>query len=888
MMVARDRKRRRKMRKLPLLLLVLLLALIASVSAGAGFVLAVTRDLPTLQAQDEYETAQTTKIFDSGSPPTLLAELHGVENRVLVTGDAIPKHMRDAVVAIEDQRFYEHGGVDLMGILRALIADIRHGGIVQGGSTITQQFIKNAFITDERTLNRKLKEAALAYQLEQRWSKDKILNEYLNIIYFGEGAYGVEAAAQAYFGVSASQLSIAQAAMLAAIPKAPSHYSPRRYPEAALQRRNLVLNNMFQQEYVSAKQLQQALDEDLDLAAPQAASETEVPYWVALVREQLVAKYGSNTVLQGGLRVYTSIDLRKQRAAEKAVAGILNEPDDPSAALVSIDLETGRIVAMIGGSDFSEQQFNVAVQGNRQPGSAFKPFVLVTALEQGMTPYTVYESGPATISLPNKDWKVRSSDIGSISLVQAITRSSNGVFARLIMDVGPKNVVETARRMGITAPLDPLPAIALGGLTTGVSPLEMASAYATLGTQGNRLQGSLIFDPERPQFPVSIIRVESADGKLLDGNELVRTRVLDPAIAYETTTMLQQVIARGTGTAAQIGRPAAGKTGTTQRYRDAWFVGYTPQLVTAVWVGYPHAQQEMTDVHGRKVTGGSFPAQIWAAYMIAAHEGIEPTDFPQPAGVDWVTVQIDPESGLLSTEWCETTRDVRFISGTQPTEECPLHSPKETSVPDVTGMPLEKAQRILEEAKYMVEVVEKIAPQVETGIVLAQKPSQGTLYMQRQTVTLTVASMTTPAGTVPVLIGLKKADAYKLLSESGYAVAAEYRTSQQPKDLVIDQQPFAGSLLDPGGRVTVIISSGSTTTSTNPPTHTAVTVPSLTGLSLQAARDALQEVGLRAEIARYQPAPDEESIGRVLAQEPAAGDELPVGSAVSLTVYQQP
>lgn len=887
-MTSRTPRRKRKVRLLRLSALLLLLALIASLSAAAGFFLAVTRDLPTLEAQEKYEAAQTTKIFDSGSPPTLLAELHGVENRVLVSGDDIPEHMRNAVVAIEDQRFYEHSGVDPMGILRALSADIRHGGIVQGGSTITQQFIKNAFITSERTLDRKLKEAALAYQLEQRWSKDRILNEYLNIIYFGEGAYGVEAAAQTYFGIPAADLSIAQAAMLAAIPKAPTDYSPRRDPEAALNRRNLVLNKMFQQQHISATELEHALAEDIDLAAPAADSDTKVPYWVALIREQLVAQYGSNAVLQGGLRVYTSINLQYQEAADRAVTSILDQPGDPSAALVSIDLRTGHLVAMVGGPDWGEQQFNVAVQGRRQPGSAFKPFVLVSALKQGMTPFTVYESGPATISLPGQDWNVRSPDLGTINLTEATARSINGVFARLIMDVGPESVVETARELGVDTPLNPVPAIALGGLTQGVSPLEMATAYGTLATQGNRLQGSLAFDPERPRFPVGIVRVESAEGQLVDENDVVRTRVLDPALAYQTTSILTEVVARGTGTAADIGRPAAGKTGTTQEYRDAWFVGYTPQFVTAVWVGYPHEQTEMTDVHGQKVTGGSFPAQIWASYMRAIHEGIEPTDFPSPAGVDWVTVEIDPESGLLATEWCENTRSVRFISGTEPTEPCPIHSPKETPVPDVTGLSLEEARAKLEEARYEVEVIEKITTEEEVGAVLAQEPAAGTLYMQEETVTLTVASRTALPGTVPAVIGMDVADARSLLLQSGYAMTSEYRASPQTRNLVIDQQPAAGSPLDPGGQISLILSSGNSTTSSTVPSPATVTVPPLTGLSLEEARDKLRGTALQWEVASFLPAPDADSAGKVTAQEPAAGEKVPRGSTISLTVYQEP
>ncbi|HEY5528383.1 MAG TPA: transglycosylase domain-containing protein, partial [Thermoleophilia bacterium] len=385
-------------------LFALLLLIVAVLSTLAGLYVGVARTLPPLDAAAQLKTAQTTKIFDDSSTPVLLADLHGVENRDVLTADQIPQRMRDAVVAIEDQRYYTHGGVDFLGILRALWADMLHRNIVQGGSTITQQFIKNAYIRSDRTLDRKLREAAMAYQLEKQWSKEKILDEYLNIIYFGEGAYGVQAAAQDYFGVDAKDLTIAQAALLAGLPKAPSNYDPRRDPKAAQARRDLVLNKMFQQRYITSAQLQDALATPLKLTTATSSATQKVPYWVEMVREQLVARYGSSTVLNGGLRVYTAVDLQHQTQAENAVAAVLNKPGDPSAALVSIDLHTGRMVAMVGGTDFKQQQFNLAIQGLRQPGSAFKPFVLVTALKQGMSPDTTYESSSATIDLTGGPW----------------------------------------------------------------------------------------------------------------------------------------------------------------------------------------------------------------------------------------------------------------------------------------------------------------------------------------------------------------------------------------------------------------------------------------------------------------------------------------------------
>ncbi|MFH1833855.1 MAG: PBP1A family penicillin-binding protein, partial [bacterium] len=585
----------------------LLLVVVAFLATLAGFYVAVARTLPSLELAGDISSPQTTKIYDYSQSPILIAELHGVENRETLAADRIPQVMRDALVAVEDERFYLHSGVDFVAILRAIWQDVRNREIVQGGSTITQQLIKNAYVDDDLTLDRKLREAALAYQLEKKWSKEKILNEYLNIIYFGESAYGIEAAARTYFGVPAADLTTDQAALLAGLPKAPSAYSPRRDPEAALARRDLVLNKMYQQEYITSAQLQQALSASLELAAPADGNSAMVPYWVEMVREQLVSRYGSSMVLGGGLRVYTSVDLRLQREAESAVADVLGQPGDPSAALVCIDVRTARLVAMVGGEDFATSQFNLATQGRRQPGSAFKPFVLVTALKQGVSPETTYESGPIEIDLPVGTWDVSSTDEGPLTLADATARSSNGVYARLIMEVGAAEVAKTAYEMGIVTSMgpEPNPAIALGGLTTGVSPLEMAMAYATLATGGERLSSLVTFDQSKTVFPVTIVRVTDSEGGILDQNAMERVRVLDGGLTAIVTSILQEVITSGTGTAADIDRPAAGKTGTTQDHRDAWFVGYTPELVTAVWVGYPDEQESMTNVRGLAVTGGS-------------------------------------------------------------------------------------------------------------------------------------------------------------------------------------------------------------------------------------------------------------------------------------------
>lgn len=801
--------RHRARRVLKGTLFAVLLLLVALLSTIAGFYVAVARTLPSLQLAEDITAAQTTRIYDDSEQPVLLAELHGLENREILSSDQMPQVVRDAVVALEDERFYEHSGVDFVAILRAAWANVTHREIVQGGSTITQQLIKNAFLTDEQSMDRKLREAALAYQLEKRWSKQKILDEYLNIIYFGEGAYGVEAAAQTYFGVHASDLQLAQAALLVGLAQAPSAYSPRRNPEAALARRDVCLNKMYQQGYVTSEALQQALAAPLQLADAKAEDDAQVPYWIEMVREQLVSRYGSSTVLGGGLRVYVSVDLELQKAAEETIARVLDQPGDPSAALVCIDVRTGRMVAMVGGSNFSKLQFNLATQGRRQPGSAFKPFVLVTALQQGMSPDTTYDSGPVTIQLPDGPWDVTSTDKGPLTLAQATAESSNGVYARLIMDLGADKVAQTAYDMGIRTSLGdhPNPAIALGGLTTGVSPLEMAMAYATLATGGERIASQIAFDPGETGYPITIVRVTDAEGKVLDEPSVARTRVLEQDVAALTTSCLQRVIQSGTGTAADIGRPAAGKTGTTSDYRDAWFVGYTPELVTAVWVGYPTEQKPMTDVHGLKVTGGSFPAEIWAAFMKRALADVPVSDFETSSLDGWVSVEVCSETHLLATDYCPAKVTMRFRSGEAPTTQCALHVAKEVAVPDLIGLSLTEAQTALTEAHFVVTSVDDRSSSAPAGTVVDQEPAAAGLLMQGSIVTLLVSTGEALAP-VPALVGLDITSARTLLAAAGLLSTENVVADASAPGTVLSQEPGANTLLPPGTSVVLFISSG--------------------------------------------------------------------------------
>jgi penicillin-binding protein 1A len=567
---------------------------------------------------------------------------------------------------------------------------------------------------------------------------------------------------------------------------------------------------MFQQGYISSSQLQTALAKPLKLAEKAKDDTTKLPYWVELVREQLVTRYGSSTVLTGGLRVYVSVDLALQEQAEKAIAAILNKPDDPAAALVCIDAHTGRLLAMVGGSDFAKSQFNLATQGKRQPGSAFKPFVLATAFKQGISPDTRYESGPAHIELPGGVWDVASTDKGPISLRQATAESSNGVYARLIMDLGAAKVAQTAYDMGIQTSLgkDPNPAIALGGLVTGVSPLEMAMAYTTLATGGERLAEAIPYSTASSAYPIVIDRVTDSSGTVLDQNSITRTRVMGEDVASLVTSCLKDVISSGTGTAAAIGRPAAGKTGTTSNYRDAWFVGYTPDLVTAVWVGYPDQQKAMTDVHGIKVTGGSFPAKIWAAFMKQAVKGTPVTTFSQQTGDGWVEVEVCSESHQLPTPFCPSTVKMLFRADQVPTAQCQIHQPHEVDVPDLIGATQAEAEAALKQAGFKVTVLQDSGSSQPKGTIVDQTPTAGSKLLQGETVTLVVSSGSGGAETMPDLRGKDIAEAATQLARMGLSVNELSQPDSAPIGTVLSQDIAPGTTVALGTVVTLTVSSG--------------------------------------------------------------------------------
>ncbi|MDE3190397.1 MAG: transglycosylase domain-containing protein [Acidobacteriota bacterium] len=534
--------------------------------------------------------------------------------------DRIDPKLQQATVAVEDRRFYHEGGTDWIAVLRAAVADVTSGSLAQGGSTLTQQLVRNLYLGDQRTLGRKLQEGCLADQLARRWSKGRVLDAYLNTVFYGQQAYGVQAAAETYFSRPARRLTLPQAALLAGLPQAPTLYDPLRDPRDALARRSEVLKAMVANGNISQAAYRRALHAPLGLRPGPIAKQQPESFFVNYVYEQLVGRYGAATVRQGGLAVHTTLDWRWQQEAERAIRTTLDRPTDPASALVAIDPATGAVKAMasiVPGKP--NYQFNLAVQGLRQAGSSFKLFVLTDAIERGIDPFTTtYLSAP--FRGPSTNPYLIQTDThtytGKTPIDQATAQSDNTVFVRLTLDLGDASVAATAHRMGVVSPLAAVDTIGLG--VNPVSPIEMASAYATVAARGVYRK------------PYAVSSVTFPDGRT---DRSWRThggkQVIPAAVADEVTRVLQEVIAHGTGTAADPGRPAAGKTGTTESLADAWFDGYTPNIAAAVWVGYPQARVSMKNVHGIQVFGGTFPARIWRTFVTEALRGLPPTRFLQ-------------------------------------------------------------------------------------------------------------------------------------------------------------------------------------------------------------------------------------------------------------------
>ena len=721
-----------RLKKLRILFVLLGLGILAVVSMVFGMMAAVSQELPAIYNFAQYKASKNSIVVDANGET--IGTLSSDQNKILLSSGQISPNIKNAVVAIEDARFYGHEGVDFQGIGRALVKDVLSMSAAQGASTITQQFVKNALEAQgDRSLFVKFKEAALAYRLERHWSKDKILTEYLNTVYFGQGAYGIEAAARTYFGAAhpgcgtetepcAAVLEPWEAAMLAGIIQSPSAYDPKVFPENTLLRRNLVLERMGEQGYISTEQMregqEQALPSPASIEPP--SLDSRAPYFTAYLRQQLLERYGPAKAFFGGLTVKSTLDMRLQEAAEEAVSSYLGY-SPATASVVVIDNRNAGVKAMVGGPDFETRPFNLATQGRRQPGSSIKPFTLITALEQGISPYTVYPSeerffpfgkkGSETFHVTNDE----GSYLGSCDIVCATTNSDNSIYAALALEgLEGKTVAEktgaiagTIHKAGYADPISTNPAMVLGGLTEGVTPLGWTYAYSTIGNDGDRVSGTLA--PRPGDSPVSYTQVTNDDGETIKGgdNDSMHDQVFDEEKVEEAKSILETVVSSGTGTNAQIGAEGQwGKTGTTENYGDAWFCGGISDEATAcVWVGYPDSTTPMTTLYnGGPVMGGTFPALIWARVMSAWQDiqaehaaekaarkaAKEAGEDPDEAAAEVEEGYVAPETeGYVSPEEGEYEAAPEAEAEVAPeTEEAPEATPEEATpeaVPETGG-----------------------------------------------------------------------------------------------------------------------------------------------------------------------------------------------------------
>ena len=595
----------------------------------------VAEDLPELDQYSATELAQTSVVYDSSG--NVVDELHGVQNRFVVGLDAINPTLSDAVIAIEDHRFYEHRGVDFEAIGRAAGENFASLSVRQGGSTITQQLVKNTYIAQEQrqipSLQRKMTEASLAWQYEEEHEKDEILEQYLNTVYFGANAYGIEAAARTYYNKEAAKLSLPESALLAGIINLPGTYDPFNDPMSARKRRDTVLDRMLEHGYVSPEEHAEAVAEDLNLSRGQVEPESENEYFLDAVRKELAEQYGDRALYEGGLKIYTTLDPTLQEHAVAAVGKVVDPTaGDPSASLVSVEPTTGAVKAVVGGSDFEQVKFNLATQGKRQPGSSFKTFVLAEAIRQGISPETGYESKDLSIDTGGEPYQVQNYNYvqrGPISVRHATEQSDNTVFVQLALDLGLENVAALANSMGIESTIDTYPPMAIGGIGEGVTPFDMASSYSTLANGGTHMEPYLVERVTREG--------ESGEDITVQEGEQTGTEVLSKDQAAAITQTLRGVVQRGTAGRyrnldAELGRPSAAKTGTSELFVDAWFVGYVPQLATSVWVGYPEERRSMIYVRGfPEVNGENFPLDIWSLYMQEATKDLPVQQLDTPS-----------------------------------------------------------------------------------------------------------------------------------------------------------------------------------------------------------------------------------------------------------------
>ena len=683
------------------------------------------KDLPKLEEFTPAESALTSRIYAADG--TLIATFHGEENRELVSYEQIPRNLIDAVIAIEDERFYQHEGFDIEGIIRAFIINLSSGGTEQGATTITQGYIKNVYMPEEKyeiSYERKIKEAALAYQLEQLYSKEEILEMYLNTVYFGEGAYGVQAAAKVYFNKDVEYLNLSECAVIAGLLKS-YLFSPYIDNKASLERRNLVLAKMLELGYIDQEEYDNTIRAPIITQRPrEETQEIFAPYFVEYVKQELIKEYGVERVFKGGFEIYTTLEPDMQVAAENAINEILFDPEDPQAALVAMDPRNGYIKAMVGGKDFTKLKFNLATQAKRQPGSTFKVFALLSALEQGVSPYMTFNpNGKVIFDIEGSEpWEVSNYDSSNydtseMPVFEATVKSVNVVYCQLIMRIGAYVMARLANDMGIETPMDPYPAMGLGGLTTGVSALEVCTAFSTIANYGVR------------NYPVAILKIIDKDGKIIKEYEEESRQVLTSINAYRAIEIMQQVMIRGTGTRARLeDRPCAGKTGTTDERENAWFTGFTTNLAACVWMGYPEANIKMENIHDLRVQGGAQPAMIWNLFMTEATKDLPIENFVRPQD-DRINVQVvvNPETGEMMIPNRYTPLDQiqtkEFRYGQEPTTQMPIAPDAIPIMPMVSLIPITEANNILIQAGYThIEYKNEVYTEVPPGYTHRQDP----------------------------------------------------------------------------------------------------------------------------------------------------------------------
>ncbi|MDD4178711.1 MAG: PBP1A family penicillin-binding protein [Candidatus Margulisbacteria bacterium] len=594
-------------------------------AAAAGFALQAIYSLPNIDSLNTYVPSESTILYAADGK--IIARFHQEENRQVVPLSKISVFFQNAVIATEDPNFYGHHGLDFSGIIRASIKNFSYGRIVEGGSTITQQLAKNLFLNKRKSFVRKFSEALIALQIERRYTKEEILELYLNQVYLGHNAYGIESAANLYFGKRAAELDLAESAMIAGLIRGPELYSPYRNYKGAKIRQLYVLNKMYEKGLVQEREAKLAAIEELDFSPKNLKALGEMAaYFISYVLQDLTNKYGEEMVYHGGLKVYTTLDQDKQAIAENVINQFVSAEGSKynfsQASLVSLDPRTGYIKALVGGANFYESKFNRVTQAQRPPGSSFKPFVYTAAIEQGIYPGTVLNDVPTTFQVwPNRwnpfgTWKPMNFDNkfrGRVTMRYALEKSLNLPSIKLLERVGVQNAIGVAQRMGIKSRLEPGLALALGA--SEVNLLEMTSAFGVFADNGIRVE------------PTAITKIENRDGVTLYKHEIQERRALDENVAAIMVDMMRGVLTRGTGVRGQIGRPAAAKTGTSQEFKDAWFIGFVPQLVTGVWVG----NDDNTPMRG--VAEVATCPRIWRAYNLAALAGQPALDFPQPEGL---------------------------------------------------------------------------------------------------------------------------------------------------------------------------------------------------------------------------------------------------------------